>query len=67
MKFEHFSDKHRNLNIQKDELLRKWKIQMLEEEQRLFEAAARKLQGVSTPPLCLLLGNQHQLLHNSWY
>jgi hypothetical protein len=50
MKFEHFSDKHRNLNIQKDELLRKWKIQMLEEEQRLFEAAARKLQGVSTPP-----------------
>ena len=43
MKFEHFSDKHRNLNIQKDELLRKWKIQMLEEEQRLFEAAVRKL------------------------
>jgi hypothetical protein len=23
---------------------------MLEEEQRLFEAAARKLQGVTTPP-----------------
>ncbi len=50
MKFEHFSDRYKNLNLQKDEIIRKWRIQMLEEEQRLFEAAARKLQGVTTPP-----------------
>jgi len=50
MKFDNFSDRYKNLNLQKDEIIRKWRIQMLEEEQRLFEAAARKLQGVTTPP-----------------
>jgi hypothetical protein len=50
MKFDNFSDRYKHLNLQRDEIIRKWRIQMLEEEQRLFEAAARKLQGVTTPP-----------------
>lgn len=51
MKFEQFNDKHRNLNIRRDELVRKWNIKRFEEEQqRLFEAAAKRLQGQSTPP-----------------
>lgn len=51
MKFEQFNDKHRNLNIRRDELLRKWNIKRFEEEQqRLFEAAAKRLQAQSTPP-----------------
>ena len=34
MKFEQFSDKHKSLNLQRDEIIRKWKILMQEEEER---------------------------------
>lgn len=52
MRFEQFSDKHKNLNLQRDEIIRKWRILQEEEEQRmLFEAASKRLQGQApTPP-----------------
>lgn len=33
MKFDQFSDKYRNLNLKRDEIIRKWKIQQYEQEQ----------------------------------
>lgn len=50
MNFEHFYNRHKNLKLKNDEILRKWKMQQLEEEQRLFESAARRLQGQASVP-----------------
>jgi hypothetical protein len=29
MKFDNFSDRYKHLNLQRDEIIRKWRIQML--------------------------------------
>lgn len=57
MRFEQFSDKHRNLNIKRDEIVRKWKILMQEEEERRLFESARRLQGQSTTPPMIGGGN----------
>jgi len=50
MKFDQFSDKYRNLNIKRDEIIRKWKIQQYEQEQqRLFESAGKRSSSQSSP------------------
>ncbi len=50
MKFDQFSDKFRNLNLKRDEINRKWKIQQYEQEQqRLFESVGRRSGTQSSP------------------
>lgn len=52
MRFEQFSDKHRNLNIDREEILRKWNIRKFEEEQyRLFESLGNRKGGDSPAPM----------------
>jgi hypothetical protein len=51
MKFEQFNDKHRNLNIRRDELVRKWNIKRFEEEQyRLVESLSNEKGGKANAP-----------------
>ena len=48
MRFEQFSDKHRNLNLERKELERKWRLKL--EEEMLIEAISQKSKGSTNAP-----------------
>ena len=48
MRFEQFSDKHRNLNLERKELERKWRLKL--EEEMLLEAISQKSKGSTNAP-----------------
>lgn len=48
MRFEQFSDKHRNLNLERKELERKWRLKR--EEEMLLEAIGQKSKGSANAP-----------------
>lgn len=48
MKFEQFFDKYKNLNLERKELQRKWRIRR--EEEMLFETISQKTQGNTNAP-----------------
>ena len=48
MKFEQFSDKHRNLNLERKELERKWRLKR--EEDMILEALSQRSKGSTNAP-----------------
>lgn len=48
MRFEQFSDKHKNLNLERKELERKWRLKL--EEEMLLEAISQKSKGSANAP-----------------
>ena len=48
MRFEQFSDKYRNLNLERKELERKWRLKL--EEEMLLEAISQKSKGSTNAP-----------------